>query len=67
MNSVEDLEMKISEVNALMNLAENYSNVQKIGELVKRRQSLEDEKNNLELKWIEKSDEFEREFGSEQS
>ncbi|MBO4393720.1 MAG: ABC-F family ATP-binding cassette domain-containing protein [Spirochaetales bacterium] len=65
MNSVEELELKISEVNALMNLAENYSNVQKIGELVKQRNSLEDEKNALELQWIEKSDEYEREFGSE--
>ncbi len=63
MKSVDDIDMKLSEVNALMNLAENYSNAQKIGELAKRRQELEDQKNELELQWIEKSDEFEKEFG----
>ncbi|MBO6048828.1 MAG: ABC-F family ATP-binding cassette domain-containing protein, partial [Spirochaetales bacterium] len=65
MKSVEDLEMKISEVNALMNLAENYSDSKKIGDLVKQRQSLEDQKNDLELQWKDKSDEYEKEFGSE--
>ena len=65
MKSVEDLEMKISEVNALMNLAENYSDSKKIGDLVKQRQSLEDQKNDLELQWMDKSDEYEKEFGSE--
>ena len=65
MKSVEELEMKICEVNALMNLAENYSDSKKIGDLVKQRQSLEDEKNTLEMQWIEKSDEYETEFGSD--
>ena len=63
MNKVDDLEVEIAEVNALMNLHENYSNVQKIGELASRKQKLEDQKNDLELQWIEKSDEFEKEFG----
>ena len=65
MKSVEDFELKISEVNALMNLAENYSDSKKIGDLVKQRQSLEDQKNDLELQWMDKSDEYEKEFGSE--
>ena len=63
MNKVDDLDVQISEVNALMNLHENYSNVQKIGELASRKQKLEDQKNDLELQWIEKSDEYEKEFG----
>ncbi|MBQ3317940.1 MAG: ATP-binding cassette domain-containing protein, partial [Spirochaetales bacterium] len=65
MNSVDDLEVKIAEVNALMNLHENYSNVQKIADLAKRKEDLENQKNDLELQWIEKSDEYEREFSSE--
>ncbi|MBP5163673.1 MAG: ABC-F family ATP-binding cassette domain-containing protein, partial [Spirochaetales bacterium] len=65
MHSVDDLEVKIAEVNALMNLHENYSNVQKIAELAKRKEDLENRKNDLELQWIEKSDEYEREFSSE--
>ena len=65
MNSVDDLEVKIAEVNALMNLHENYSNVQKIADLAKRKEDLENRKNDLELQWIEKSDEYEREFSSE--
>ncbi|MBR4478027.1 MAG: hypothetical protein IKO96_05290, partial [Spirochaetales bacterium] len=65
MNSVDDLEVKIAEVNALMNLHENYSNVQKIADLAKRKDDLENQKNDLELQWIEKSDEYEREFSSE--
>lgn len=65
MEKVDDLEVKISEVNALMNLHENYSNAQKIGELVRQKQELEDQKNGLELEWIEKSDEFEKEFGTD--
>ncbi len=65
MNKVDELDLKISEVNALMNLAENYSDAQKIGALVKRKKDLEDQKNELELLWIDKSEEYEREFGSE--
>ena len=65
MKQVDDLELRISEVNALMNLAENYSNAEKIGKLVKEKAVLEDEKNALELEWIDKSDEYEKEFGSE--
>ena len=52
-------------LNALMNLHENYSNVQKIADLAKRKEDLENQKNDLELQWIEKSDEYEREFSSE--
>ncbi|MCF0262385.1 MAG: ABC-F family ATP-binding cassette domain-containing protein, partial [Sphaerochaetaceae bacterium] len=65
MNKVDDLELKISEINALMNLHENYSDAVKINELVKSKQSLEDQKNELELLWIDKSSEYESEFGSE--
>ena len=65
MNSVDELDVRIAEVNALMNLHENYSNAQKIGELARQKQELEDRKNDLELQWIEKSDEYEREFSSE--
>ncbi|MBQ5365080.1 MAG: ABC-F family ATP-binding cassette domain-containing protein, partial [Spirochaetales bacterium] len=65
MNKVDELDVRIAEVNALMNLHENYSNVQKIGDLSRQKQELEDQKNDLELQWIEKSDEYEREFSSE--
>ena len=65
MKQVDELDLKISEVNALMNLHENYSNAQKINELVKSKQELEDQKNELELQWISKSEEYEREFGEE--
>ncbi|HAN43378.1 MAG TPA: hypothetical protein DCP98_08150, partial [Sphaerochaeta sp.] len=65
MEKVDDLELKISEVNALMNLHENYSDVNKINELAARKQTLEDQKNDLELQWIEKSDEYESEFGTD--
>ena len=63
MNKVDELDLKISEVDALMNLAENYSDATKIGELAKRKQALEDEKNEIELIWIEKSEQYEKEFG----
>ncbi|MGP1508071.1 MAG: ABC-F family ATP-binding cassette domain-containing protein [Sphaerochaeta sp.] len=66
MERVDELEMKLSEVNALMNLHENYSDIEKIGELVRKKQELEDEKNDIELQWIEKSDAYESEFGSEE-
>ena len=65
MKQVDELDIKISEVNALMNLHENYSNAQKITELVKSKQELEDRKNELELQWISKSEEYEREFGED--
>ena len=65
MEKVDDLELKISEVNALMNLHENYSDVNKINELAARKQTLENQKNDLELQWIEKSDEYESEFGTD--
>lgn len=65
MKQVDELDMKISEVNALMNLAENYSDAQKINDLVKRKAALEDEKNEVELQWIGKSEEYEKEFGQE--
>ena len=63
MKQVDELDLKIAEVNALMNLHENYSNAQKITELVKEKQNLENRKNDLELLWISKSEEYETEFG----
>ena len=65
MKQVDELDLKIAEVNALMNLHENYSNAQKIVELVNRKQELENQKNEIELQWISKSEEYEREFGEE--
>ena len=65
MKKVDELDLKISEINALMNLHENYSNAQKIVELVKQKQDLEDRKNEIELQWIAKSEEYEKEFGEE--
>ena len=65
MKQVDELELKIAEVNALMNLHENYSNARKITELVKNKQELEDRKNEIELQWISKSEEYETEFGEE--
>ena len=63
MKQVDELDLKIAEVNALMNLHENYSNAQKITELAKSKQELEDQKNDIELQWISKSEEYETEFG----
>ena len=63
MKQVDELDLKIAEVNALMNLHENYSNAQKITELAKNKQELEDLKNEVELQWISKSEEYETEFG----
>ena len=63
MKQVDELDMKIAEVNALMNLHENYSNAQKITELAKNKQDLENQKNDIELQWISKSEEYETEFG----
>ncbi|MBR2282232.1 MAG: ABC-F family ATP-binding cassette domain-containing protein [Spirochaetales bacterium] len=65
MQKVDELDLKISEVNALMNLHENYSDVNRISELASKKQNLEDQKNELELQWIEKSEEYESEFGSD--
>ena len=65
MKKVDELDLKISEVNALMNLHENYSNAQKIVELVKSKQDLEDQKNEMELLWIAKSEDYEKEFGED--
>ena len=64
MKQVDELDMKIAEVNALMNLHENYSNAQKITELAKNKQELENQKNEIELQWISKSEEYETEFGN---
>ena len=63
MKQVDELDLKIAEVNALMNLHENYSNAQKITELAKSKQDLENQKNDIELQWISKSEEYETEFG----
>ena len=65
MKQVDELDLKIAEVNALMNLHENYSNAQKITELAKNKQELENQKNEIELQWISKSEEYEAEFGNE--
>ena len=62
MKQVDELDLKIAEVNALMNLHENYSNAQKITELAKNKQELENQKNEVELQWISKSEEYETEF-----
>ena len=63
MKQVDELDLRIAEVNALMNLHENYSNAQKITELAKNKQELENQKNEIELQWISKSEEYETEFG----
>ena len=60
------LELRISEVKALMNLHENYSDAAKIGELAKRLEDLEAQKEETELEWISKSEEYENEFGQDE-
>ncbi len=67
MNKADSLDMKIAEVKALMNLHENYSNVEKINQLVKQLEALQSEKEETELEWISKSEEYEAEFGSDES
>ena len=65
MDKADTLDLKISEVKALMDLHENYSNAEKINQLVKQLESLQAEKEVTELEWISKSEEYEAEFGSE--
>ena len=67
MDKADSLDMQISEVKALMNLHENYSNAEKIGQLVKQLESLQAQKEETELEWISKSEEFEAEFGSDEN
>ncbi len=67
MNKADSLDMKIAEVKALMNLHENYSNVEKINQLVKQLEALQSEKEETELEWISKSEEYEAEFGSDEN
>ncbi len=66
LDKTDSLEMKISEVKALMNLHENYSDSQKISQLVNNLKELESQKEAVELEWISKSEEYENEFGSEE-
>ena len=67
MDKADNLDMKISEIKALMDLHENYSNVEKINQLVKQLEDLKAEKEATELEWISKSEEYEAEFGSDES
>ena len=66
LEKTDSLELKISEVKALMNLHENYSDAAKIGELAKRLEDLEAQKEETELEWISKSEEYENEFGQDE-
>ena len=66
LEKTDSFELKISEVKALMNLHENYSDAAKIGELAKRLEDLEAQKEETELEWISKSEEYENEFGQDE-
>ncbi len=66
LEKTDSLELRISEVKALMNLHENYSDASKIGELVKKLEDLEAQKEETELEWISKSEEYENEFGQDE-
>ncbi len=66
LEKTDSLEMKISEVKSLMNLHENYSDSQRISQLVTQLKDLESQKEAVELEWISKSEEYENEFGSEE-
>lgn len=63
LDTVDSLDMKIHEINALMNLHENYSNTEKITKLVDQKSQLEEQKEQAELQWMEKSEEYQNEFG----
>ena len=67
MDKADSLDLQISEVKALMNLHENYSNAEKINQLVKQLETLQAQKEATELEWISKSEEFEAEFGSDEN
>ena len=54
----DELEMKISETKALMNLAENYSNSEKIRKLALDLEMFEYQKTQAEEEWIMKSEEL---------
>ncbi len=66
LEKTDSLELRISEVKALMNLHENYSDASKIGELAKKLGDLESQKEETELEWISKSEEYESEFGQDE-
>ena len=59
MSRIGEIEDKIRETDAQMNMEENYSDVHKISELANRRKALEEEREELEALWMEKSDELE--------
>lgn len=58
LSKIDELEMKASEVKALMNLHENYSNTEKIQALDKELNQIIQEKEELENTWMEKSEEL---------
>lgn len=55
---VEELEMKILETKALMNLSDNYSDAAKASELARQLEDLEIEKSKAEEDWMIKSEEL---------
>lgn len=57
--NIDSHEMKIAEVKALMNLHENYSDVNKIAQLDKQLKELENKKEELEELWMSKSQQLE--------
>ena len=59
MSRIGEIEDKIRETDAQMNMEENYSDVHKISDLANRRKALEEEREELEALWMEKSDELE--------
>ena len=59
MSRIGEIEDKIRETDAQMNREENYSDVHKISDLANRRKALEEEREELEALWMEKSDELE--------
>jgi len=60
LEKIDDLEMKISETKALMNLAENYSDSVKIKKLADDLELFEYQKTQLEEEWMLKSEELDQ-------
>ncbi len=59
MENVEKIGEKINEVSHLMSLEENYSDAEKITALVEKKNDLDEQKDEMEMQWLETAEEME--------
>ena len=58
---LDELEIKLEHINEEVNKEENYTNAVKITKLMKEKEKIESEKEEVELLWLEKSEELNEE------